>query len=1597
MALVVKDRVKVYSSTTGTGTLSLGSAFAGFQTFNNALGDGDTTYYGIFESSTGNWEVGLGTYTSSGNTLSRDTILESSNAGAAVNLTADTEVFITYPAEKSVYFDANGDVNLTRDPQSSLQAATKQYVDTIAAAGLHYHAPVRVEEPSNLTVTYDNGTSGVGATLTNAGTQAALVLDNVTMVVSDRVLIANQTNQAHNGVYTVTNIGSASTNWVLTRATDADSYGPSDPDALGEGDAFFIKEGDTNAGHLDVMTTSGEIVFGTTNIVFSEVAETTVYSAGDGLTLSGTEFNVGAGTGITVNATTVSTVQDIATSATPTFDGLNTTGNITFGDNDKAIFGAGSDLQIYHDGSNSYMLEGGTGSLILGGTNLYLANGDNSKAFLRGTNNADVALYYNNSIKLTTTSTGVDITGTLTSDGLTVVDGNNTIDSSDANSYPRITTANSNAQLGLFRSGTSAGGGYLGANADASLLVLDSSFTERMRIDSSGNILLKTLGAALQWNNGYQTITGQSTANDLTYRTYQSHIFKNTTSASSTTDGTEVMRIDSSGNVGIGVVPDTWASTGKAIQLGGTGHVATANQYAYFGSNYYYNSGWKYTTSSTAAQYRQDSGSHQWLTASSGTADAALTWSEAMRIDSSGRVMIGTTAAGVGGADEFTVAGSGATGITIRSGTTSNSNLYFADGTSGNAQYRGYVYYKHDIDALGLGVSGFEAVRIDSSGNVGIGTTSPSDMNAAAYRLVVGDGSGDEGLTIYSGTANNGAIHFADGISGTEEYRGWIQYQHSTEAMRFGTSSTEAMRIDSSGNVIINGTVEGSTGFADTLTVSNTAGNGGMTIRSANTSVGSIFFSDVNANSGSGAYAGFLQYSHAVDAMLLGTGSTERMRIDSSGNLLVGKTSTNTINTVGHDLTDHGEVMHTTDGGTTMYLNRKTSDGTIIDLRKDSTVVGSIASRGGVVSSIVLDPRTGGGGLGATGPGSLCDTTNTGASTTDNVLDLGHSGARWKDLYVGGSLSDGTTSRTVADIVGLTSSQFLRSDASDTYTSGTLTFGSGTGLNMSENDAYASMRVIRNANTTSTGLFLGYGNGGSGNTILYGGGSTSATATVTNTGIITYGDFTIDKNTPRIDFQADQSGSNVGGRIELNENGNLWVNAQGGKTLWLNWYAPNTSSSYADLAVGDGNQGSYIFNVDGSARSANVSGTFGVSGILHTSGGSSGGVRIGANSSGYPLLTTVNGVELVIRDTDQIRFSDSTSWDYSAWAGIRYEAGSNLMTIGGPSSSKFSSNAGPPDITINFDGLSGSDGLTYEGNPIWHDGNTATVIDQTTDITNQDWNTYIDGTEASWARVANMTGSNRPPNYTYGTALSISMSGSNKFQLYASHTGSAGDGLFFRTGWNTDYRGWAKIFDNIAHPALGYVDVATDNYGTIKVDDDRGVSWAGYAIRDDWVFMSNGPGAAGIYNDTDNEWAIYFAQNAATYLYHNGSNKFETTSGGVAVQGALTATGDITAYFSDERLKDFDGKIEGALDKVSQLNGYYYHENDKAKELGFENDARQVGVSAQEVEAVLPEVIKPAPVDPEYKTVQYEKLVPLLIEAIKELKEEVRQLKEDKA
>jgi len=129
MALVIKDRVKEQTTTTGTGTVTLTGAVSGFVAF-SAVGDGNTTYYAIVHQSLDEWEVGLGTYTASGTTLSRDTILDSSNAGSAVNFSAGTkEVFVTYPADKAIYADSSGNLSLLGNIK------TLNYFETVNAIG----------------------------------------------------------------------------------------------------------------------------------------------------------------------------------------------------------------------------------------------------------------------------------------------------------------------------------------------------------------------------------------------------------------------------------------------------------------------------------------------------------------------------------------------------------------------------------------------------------------------------------------------------------------------------------------------------------------------------------------------------------------------------------------------------------------------------------------------------------------------------------------------------------------------------------------------------------------------------------------------------------------------------------------------------------------------------------------------------------------------------------------------------------------------------------------------------------------------------------------------------------------------------------------------------------------------------------------------------------------------------------------------------------------------------------------------------------------------------------------------------------------------
>jgi hypothetical protein len=131
--------------------------------------------------------------------------------------------------------------------------------------------------------------TGVGATLTNAGANAALSIDSVALASTNRVLVQGQTNQFENGVYTVTTVGDGSTAWVLTRAPEEDTYSPKSTTGMGYGDYFFVQQGTNNAGSSYALTSPvGEILFGLTNIGYSQFSAAGSYTAGNGIAINGT-------------------------------------------------------------------------------------------------------------------------------------------------------------------------------------------------------------------------------------------------------------------------------------------------------------------------------------------------------------------------------------------------------------------------------------------------------------------------------------------------------------------------------------------------------------------------------------------------------------------------------------------------------------------------------------------------------------------------------------------------------------------------------------------------------------------------------------------------------------------------------------------------------------------------------------------------------------------------------------------------------------------------------------------------------------------------------------------------------------------------------------------------------------------------------------------------------------------------------------------------------------------------------------------------------------------------------------------------------------
>lgn len=660
MAIVVKDRVKETTAVTGTGTATLLGAANGFQSF-AAIGNGNITYYAIVNSEDGTWEVGKGTYSTTGPTLTRDTIYESSNAGSAVNFAAGIkDVFVTYPAERAIYeepdgntlidggpltvvgtgasgytsfsavlaemygnvdsfaqmyvqnlndgseasadlvayndlgdgltnfvdvginssnyssasypiftpnsayafndggemfvgsatddlvlfaggvdttdeavrinkttknvttvadVDVGGDVNATGGTftaavtttasmasPATTEFVTREYVDNATSNGFHVHTPVLVATTGNLTATYNNGASGVGATLTNSGTQVALSVDGVSLSVNNRVLVWQQTTGLQNGVYVVTTVGSGSTNWVLTRSSDTNTSSEGDPNSLGGGDYFFVQSGTTLGYHSFICTNTSAIVFGTTAITFNEFSSVPQYTGGTNISVSGSV--------ISLDGTVAATNGGTGTATVTTGDLLYGSGTNTWG---KLAAGAAYKSLVMNAGGTNVewnavaLNQSGAVSGTLTETN----GGTNQNSYTTGD-----TLYASASNTLTklsgnTSTTKQFLTQTGTGSG------------SAAPVWGTISGSDVSGNI----SGNAAGAtNVLGGAANKIVYQTGSNTTSFIDAPSSSGTALTWNGSAFAWGTVGATITNDTTTNATYYP-----VWANATSGSLTT------------------------------------------------------------------------------------------------------------------------------------------------------------------------------------------------------------------------------------------------------------------------------------------------------------------------------------------------------------------------------------------------------------------------------------------------------------------------------------------------------------------------------------------------------------------------------------------------------------------------------------------------------------------------------------------------------------------------------------------------------------------------------------------------------------------------------------------------------------------------------------------------------------------------------------------------------------------------------------------------------------------------------------------------------------------------------------------------------
>jgi hypothetical protein len=457
-----------------------------------------------------------------------------------------------------------------------------------------------------------------------------------------------------------------------------------------------------------------------------------------------------------------------------------------------------------------------------------------------------------------------------------------------------------NNRVGIGTAAPNAPLTVLGGSASSPTIRIEggSSGNDNARIDSKYNLVLACNGDGDQTNRKIQ--------------------FRN--------DATDLVTIDSSGNVGINQTPT------RELSLHSPNN---NNSYIHFTND---DTG---ETSSDGALVGIDGNEDLQINNQESSKNIAFRTggSERLRIDSSGRLLVGTTSSGIPGGDELTIATSGHTGMTIRAGTSSRSSIYMSDGTGGNSEYRGYIEYDHGSDYMRFGSAAAERVRIDSSGNVGIGVSSPRGLlhlhSSSAPRLdftnaTTGTGSGD-GTTI-SVDSSTGALNII---------------QRESQPIQFYTSNTEGMRIDSSGNVGI-----GISSVTHKLHVEGSANNQNSEVRIVATQVASGYLG-ANANGlNIGTDVGGIVFKTGVTGGgSVGGSGTERVRIFNNGSISFdGRGVTSSSNAADVFYYKEGHIYVANRGEPCLFLNRNTSDGNILHFRQANIDEGTISVSGSTVS-----------------------------------------------------------------------------------------------------------------------------------------------------------------------------------------------------------------------------------------------------------------------------------------------------------------------------------------------------------------------------------------------------------------------------------------------------------------------------------------------------------------------------------------------------------------------------------------------------------------------------------------------------------------------